>query len=80
MQAGGHTQHHTGRAGGLGKETPHGIAVYQLQTKGHTAGAAAHSAGQIHIEGVSLVHGNAHGFQLLLQPQCGHTVAQEQGF
>ena len=63
--AGGHAQHHAGGVGGLGEEAVCGIAEQHLQAKGHAAGAAAHTAGQIGEEGMLRIHGDALRVQLL---------------
>ena len=56
-----------------------GIAEQHLQAKGHTAGAAAHAAGQIGEERMLRIHGDALRVQLLFQPQCSHSIAQKEG-
>ena len=78
IQPRSHTQQHAARMGGFCEEAMDRVSKDQFQAKGHAAGTASHAAGQIHKQRVLGIDGDFSRFQLLLQPQGCHGIAQKQ--
>ena len=75
MQAGAHSQGDCRAVRRFGEIAVDVIPEDVLQSEGHPAGAASHTAGQVHHQRVLPIHGDSQSPQLAFEPPCRHRIS-----